>query len=289
MAGKRSPRNTRASNADHSNLDLSIRDLHAQPAIPLPTMRRQLTGLGSPSPQSLISPFLTKLPPEIRLQIYAYLLGDSVLHLVHLRHRLTHVRCASPAPLDAPLDAPHVCYPSTGGHHLYPIYIGLNPRLEIAILRTCRQIYTEAMPVLYSTNTFDMDNLDCLIYLSQTIRRTRLASIRTLNLSWMPHCVPLVTETTAASKEAPYDDQTWLHFWGIVATQMPGLVNLKLHLRPMSGEFQDEAIWLKPLFQLNGLKSFDMVIDYPPVYTGIPDTQTMLFRLSLKNQAHLTP
>ena len=82
--------------------------------------------------QAMAPSFLT-LPPELRLQIYRYLLCHSseielqkwqlpLCQTVYYRHRL--YRATEPL------------------------------SLESAILGTCRTVYAEAMPVLYGENTF---------------------------------------------------------------------------------------------------------------------------------------
>ncbi|KAL8654320.1 MAG: hypothetical protein Q9226_003482 [Calogaya cf. arnoldii] len=81
-------------------------------------------------------PTLTKIPLEIRLQIYKYLL-------------------TIPAAITKP-----------GSLVKRPIYIGVDKRratgLDARILRVSRQIYIEALPILYSENVFAFRNSDCL-------------------------------------------------------------------------------------------------------------------------------
>ncbi|RAL00278.1 uncharacterized protein BO80DRAFT_325667, partial [Aspergillus ibericus CBS 121593] len=47
------------------------------------------------------SAFFQRLPPEIRLMIYAYVFGeDTTIHLVQVKDQIRHVRCTHPAPLE---------------------------------------------------------------------------------------------------------------------------------------------------------------------------------------------
>ncbi|KAK8228022.1 hypothetical protein HDK77DRAFT_486551 [Phyllosticta capitalensis] len=77
-----------------------------------------------PIDPQLSSPLFSKLPPELRAQIWAHLLTHpSIILLV------------------ADGGLPHTHY----GRHLSP-----------ALLRTCRRIYLEALPILYGRNAFSV-------------------------------------------------------------------------------------------------------------------------------------
>lgn len=78
---------------------------------------------------------LDKIPPEIRNKIYRYLLLNPLLG--------TYEALGDPI---YPAD-PHAC--------------GVQYELFPAILRTCRQISTEALVVLYGENTFFVEWLVC--------------------------------------------------------------------------------------------------------------------------------
>ncbi|KAF2811796.1 uncharacterized protein BDZ99DRAFT_519043 [Mytilinidion resinicola] len=54
----------------------------------------------------------------------------------------------------------------------------------LALTKTCRQIYTEAAPLLYKTNTFDFRNLDVLLAFPTTILPDRFQLIRSLTLQF---------------------------------------------------------------------------------------------------------
>ena len=60
--------------------------------------------------------------------------------------------------------------------------------LEISLLRTCRQIYADAHPILYTTNTFSFtsgDTLTCFVDRLMTPQKRLLRSLR-FEMSW-PH------------------------------------------------------------------------------------------------------
>jgi hypothetical protein len=92
--------------------------------------------------------FMTKLPPELRLLIYTYVLCDKALHIVHIFHvvgRLYAVPCTHSEPFALGLD--HRCWGkphSTQGLNIPPHYFAHreedndsgNGRL--ALLKSCR-------------------------------------------------------------------------------------------------------------------------------------------------------
>ncbi|KAF2491387.1 hypothetical protein BU16DRAFT_565091 [Lophium mytilinum] len=55
----------------------------------------------------------------------------------------------------------------------------------LALVKTCRQIYTEAVPLLYKSNTFDFRNLDVLLDFPKTILPHRFQLIRNLTLQFI--------------------------------------------------------------------------------------------------------
>ncbi|KAL8834372.1 MAG: hypothetical protein Q9170_003782 [Blastenia crenularia] len=91
----------------------------------------------------------TDLPLEVRVQVYDYLLmGTTPIKypggLVQSKFRLG-------------VDPPD------------------HPDLDAAIIRTCRQVYEEALPILYVKNRFVFDNPECI----EAFHFGRLATVRT--------------------------------------------------------------------------------------------------------------
>lgn len=106
-----------------------------------------------------VVPTLTTLPQEIRLEIYRYLLT-------------TQEAISEPGSLVK-----------------RPIYIGVDQRritgLDAGILRASRQIYTEALPVLYRENVFAFQKSDCLKTLqSEGLAAGQLFRDRLSRTSW---------------------------------------------------------------------------------------------------------
>lgn len=201
---------------------------------PLPRERRALSVSQNPSNAGLFG----RLPFEIRHAIYVYALGGDLVHLTHT----------------FPLKEMgyHACQWSDPYSHHYHTAGEPGPRNRICLLKTCRQIYIEALPVLYSTNTFGLfgaHNLSVFCDFSRTTRKDRLDSIASIHIKC--EMDGLVSDVFL---------QEWKQTWEILATQMPGLKDLKVHLTklyfPQLGLALDED-WVKPMLKVRGLKKFE--------------------------------
>ena len=67
-------------------------------------------------------------------------------------------------------------------------------RIGLALLQTCRQTYSEAIPILYGTNTFAAHNLWDLIDFSRAILPGRLAMVSSLDVKWLYYDFPFVAQ-----------------------------------------------------------------------------------------------
>lgn len=97
-------------------------------------------------------PFFRRLPPEIRLRIYAFVLGRRSICIGYLyeQHSWNYVGAASGKPrFWNDKERFH-----NGGslYHIKAHCLDLSP--DLRLLRTCRQIYTETALLPYSLNTF---------------------------------------------------------------------------------------------------------------------------------------
>lgn len=199
-----------------------------------------------PNPQ-LDCALLARLPLELRLEIYAYVFGGTVIHLIQIPRRIAHTRCRLPA---AP-DPVRECRPA--------IRVPLHPRLgmvataNVALLKTCRQIYTEAAHVLYAVNTFDVNQLSTFIGFSRTVIPSRLAAITRLHLSWT------TVDMTFASMDRDGLGQ-WYRCWCIIASDMPGLRDMKLCMGADTA-FSMQEKWVVPLCEVRGLRRFELSVE----------------------------
>ncbi|KAF2791340.1 hypothetical protein K505DRAFT_67399 [Melanomma pulvis-pyrius CBS 109.77] len=169
------------------------------------------------SPQSQCA-FL-KLPPEIRNQIYRLALGDQLLHIIPSlvpSSTLPPRFSWKPQPFRLRLDYAPCKYsqnPGAGGsvtpdpHSLCAIWINGEGELHseaqnqdrsvfgaryrrwwirrkgvLALVKTCRIIYSEAIPLLYSTNTFSFQSPKTFLQFPPTLLSTRILLLQNLHL-----------------------------------------------------------------------------------------------------------
>ena len=195
---------------------------------------------------------LRRLPIELRLEIYTYVLGGNLLHIFQVPKRLAH-KCCHTTPSKGYFRS---CCPTTQRINVRKGYPGPFSSANTAILRTCRQIYLEAINVLYTTNIFDIDHLQTLLYLSKSIPHQHFATISTLHVSW-----PVTYH--AISFHGQVDGMNdWERFCHVVATKMPGLRHFKVsltHSAPLSIHEESDQDWIKPLLEIQGLMTFNLV------------------------------
>ncbi|KAL4946240.1 hypothetical protein BDV06DRAFT_152488 [Aspergillus oleicola] len=182
------------------------------------------------------SPFLTKLPLEIRLMIYEHVFGDQVVHLVQVKDKIRHVRCDMTR---SSLDRNRKCCPvalarwradnsssttdeSTGaGSSAGMLYPHTHPSLPSSLsnsspslLTTCRTIYAESSHILYKNSTFDTDDLTTFIAFSLSISPLAVSSIKRLTIQWTPVWQPMAGEEHKSSIFShTHNDRLWALFW----------------------------------------------------------------------------
>lgn len=257
------------------------------------------TSLFNPKTQPSTCYLLTRLPYELRLQIYHYVVGHETIHLLWSRKRLWNSVCPeppiSPSPCPWPLSsesssaAPSTSdfctcnYTLTGDLLAERFHSKPTSSTALSTLLSCKQIYLEALPVLYTTSTFDVTHLYTLIDLARVLSPTNLSMIRLLSLSWW-----LGVLSSDAKRRAlflPNDDQandmwkssqqdsTWAALWNVIAHDLTGLQGLDLHLTmkpPGSngalGRLSIDQNWVAPMLQVQGLKRCTIVLWTDPTY-----------------------
>lgn len=243
------------------------------------------------NPQST-SNLLTLLPPEIRQMIWAHVFGADTLHLVQVKDKIRHVRCAESSPS---LTQHRHCCPLTParwrvydgrvpGHSdrlLYPHTHELLPEnlsdSGAGVLRTCRAVYAETADLLYRNSTFDVDDLFTFIAFAQSISPRRLRAIRKLTVQWMPVWQPLTGQDHPGSIYAhTHSDALWMQFWATVAS-LPALRELRLSIDlgrftgtitgggavVVAGQRLPLVLaepWLLPLLNVRGLTEFELAV-----------------------------
>jgi len=219
------------------------------------------------------SPFLTKLPLELRQKIYRYALGDQLIHILLTPRRISHITCAGLTPTDLE----RACCPSVLHRGITQPTTIPHSEINASLLRTCRQIYSEALPLFYSTNAFDFDDLSAFNIFAATIPGPGLAVIKTLHLNWYTTFPPLQSSATVSPENAPYDDSTYLRFWRTVAQQMPALREFRFGISDRWGvaRFDVGDPWTRPVKEVRGLKVFELRVvrssPDPSSWTWRPD------------------
>ncbi|KAF1927795.1 uncharacterized protein M421DRAFT_65081 [Didymella exigua CBS 183.55] len=117
------------------------------------------------------SPFISRLPLEIRRMIYLEMLGGVTVRLRTADGKPVAQRYLCDSDLKEPL---------------YPRRVELE--LALAVLRTCRQIYSEAIEYLYASNTFSLatwdDDYPTIDYMSYYFLPQRLIQVQDLRIDW---------------------------------------------------------------------------------------------------------
>ncbi|KAL8933674.1 MAG: hypothetical protein Q9216_006259 [Gyalolechia sp. 2 TL-2023] len=222
---------------------------------PLPNSRPRSLSLyrfGEPkSPCYLLS----RLPFEIREEIYRYVIAGHLVHVARKGKKLAHVRCYS----SWPSDLLRRCRPAAARTcHDYDPLLASTANGNVALLRTCRQIYAEAVNVMYARNTFDFDHQDLFLFFSRSILPQRLAQIRSLEL----HLQTASIKTTFPWIEpAP---NSWKLMWTTIAEDMPGLKHLRVGLVGKCGDSypdMESDWWLRCLLHVKNLQTFHLEYD----------------------------
>ena len=117
--------------------------------------------------------FLT-LPAEIRLHIYSQLLISKSDLIQEGNGNTDQTRFMLPSKIGEFIDTNRIEGPGPGAG---PV--------QTAILQTCKQIYREANPVLYSQNVFVSDDPEDTVRFFEQIGPVNLKSIRKLKI-WVP-------------------------------------------------------------------------------------------------------
>jgi hypothetical protein len=215
--------------------------LHASP----PRRQRTLTGPLDPSQESIWHriqvlssleleqqthqqeqcKFLSMLPLDVRMIIYDMVFGGMVFHIgteSHLKNRVVtyichhpetirqgnHQDCFTPSTDRRPSSAPREDYAQATG--LLPLLV------------TCRRIYSEAIDMLYSANTFDFwQNRAAFHFLKGMLPPQRLRSIRRFRWDMqLPHHPNVNTRSR----------RDWIDLFTFFGKELSGLQHLHLKI-----------------------------------------------------------
>lgn len=228
-----------------------------------PRKRRALSAIRQPYTQTHCS-FLSRVPGELRNAVYLLILGNGLLEIhyssiVASKHRLQHRE---------------YCREEDNGFYGSPH----PPSNKLALLQTCRQIYTEACGVLYTTNGFLIRGLRYGVKAFNLFARaaspSRLACIASLTIC---------CEVDIFEPRHPLASKTferWKKMWNAISVQMPGLRNLTLQLQGLfslanrnNTLVTADSYWVKPFLRVRNLDTFEITTDrshYPMSHDYVP-------------------
>ena len=211
---------------------------------------------------------LRKLPLELRLEIFSHVLGNDAFRLISIPWRVIAV---------ADLEG-NVSMAEKYDHFRDYGMPLLGPDMQLdnapdsfilssgtAILRTCRQIYAEAIDLLYTTNTFILHDFHTLVTFAKSVPPQRLNAIRNLKVHYSPTTSIPYPHERGPQYDVPFN-LDW--FWKII-TGMQNLRSLSVYLEAydltrltQQAHEVDELSRLGPLNRLRGLSKFRLQIGY---------------------------
>jgi hypothetical protein len=236
------------------------------------------------------SGFLSRLPLDVRMIIYDLILGGSTIHVSagNNHSRIYHFICQVPD---------RITQSQIHGqcHQLSVQRPPSNPREQnlqatglLPLLVTCRQVYSEAIHTLYSSNAFEFTQIHTAFrFLTRMIPQPRLPAIRHFVLKM---AIPRHPHLNGRTK------RDWNDLFKLFSSEMLGLQSLHLTLGMLESVKQtirdtadrDGALWVKPMMEMaidaysrRGCK-VQLVIDGVPhdlvqIYRAVPTGHTEIF------------
>ncbi len=150
---------------------------------------------------------LGRLPLEVRQEIYGYVFGHQKNSMILVPFKVRAV-------------PEHECW------QRYPHLSELNGRRitrndkrfwpeRPALLRTCRQVYLEALHILYTRSTFIITHQEILLRFAKTTNARNFNSIRNLCISIPQARTPIMSRLCYTYSASEF--QRWRDFWTTVA------------------------------------------------------------------------
>ncbi|KAF2148210.1 hypothetical protein K461DRAFT_271745 [Myriangium duriaei CBS 260.36] len=253
-----------------------------------------------------MSPFL-RLPVEIRLHIYSYLLQpaltydtpDDSLHNLDPATPTIHIRTQEPrafCTLNTTLRHRFIVRDFRG--RAIPTTFTLEPRpgLHVSILATSKSIHAEAAAVLYGANAFDFSScIEAIVPFFSLLSDATRARVRTLSIAKRPQCYDKEFDRAEweAAMEFVAGEMKVQRLWLALMTGRPA-ANLYADLGPgiVSNPYADgewEVLlgvegfeWLRHLLGIDGLKEIKLSVVEghcpPPVSMGLERFMVAIFQ-----------
>ncbi|KIW12337.1 hypothetical protein PV08_09614 [Exophiala spinifera] len=262
-----SPRKTRRPVQPRPKQPASVKPQHPQTINPIrqyvPSRRQQSATNATPQAQTStqptpavkpIKPFpFFKLPGEIRNRIYDLVVPDTQVSVTsnHPQKEYNLLKAQNRT-------AKQVKCPR---HRLSGRFQG--EAAPVVMLLTCRQMYEELAPIIYSRTTFSFDSFVIINKLLNRVKNTLVANIERLEVTHKGYSEPALM----ADREWKLrHDARWAATLGRIKAEMEGLRRLKLDLTiydwPCSLTITEK--WAHPLLHLagNGLERVDISLEH---------------------------
>ena len=218
--------------------------------------RKQLSQLAFSNDANRNSLLLQKLPIELRLLVYSHVIGNDRFRLITIPWKVV-----AALDIDGNLSMNHEHFKLTNLiFRTTPL-----PSNGNALLMSCRQVYSEAVDLLYSSNTFVLHDFHTLETFAKSVPPQRLNAIRKLEIYYSPVTGIQYQHEWTSHYDLPRD-LDWI--WKVVVG-MQGLRDLAIVLEAYSTlilEDEDreacEVRRLSPLLQLRGLSTFSLELTY---------------------------
>lgn len=209
-----------------------------------------------------LSGLLTKLLEDVRLIIYEAVLGEMGFHLsvAQMRSPLQCFICCHSNLLFGP-DTHGVCHVK-------------KKKDLLPLLLTCRQIYSEAIHILYAANAFQFSQPFGLRSFVNMLPMHRLSSIRRLRFYLHLERHPTLNARTRGD---------WEDIWTFFSRTLSGPTLLRVDLgmdravvRRIANENEDDAGWLLPVAQCvrsawhEGVHGNGQAIQHRTIFVRIP-------------------
>ena len=125
----------------------------------------------------------------------------------------------------------------------------------LSLLGTCRQIYNEAVDLLYTENTFNIDYLDTLKRMIE-VAPERLRHIQRV------HVTTALWKIWSEDLTRPSENAfaAWENFWLLLATVFTGLQWLRVDLYGTYTTRRLDEESVKPMLQIKALKEFHLEV-----------------------------
>ncbi|KAL8768712.1 MAG: hypothetical protein Q9209_005130 [Squamulea sp. 1 TL-2023] len=212
----------------------------------LPQRKRSLSRSSLQSSTTPLPPLL-RLPVELRLAIYDLVISNKRFELKHIpKHIVLQQRLE--------MEAVDV----RGGTMAKQVINWKKKLYNLSLPLTCRRFYHETIDLLYSSNTFVIDDPHVLINLAAfCLPPQRLRAIRHLDMTWKQ------PGTYYWLSDRAYDKIAWEECWTVVTTKLQ-LSSLRVVLKNARNfRPRDELGWnynrMRPLLSIENIADLQLI------------------------------